>query len=206
LVIIGGEEKIINKRPVLSRDGLFPRIKGKDRRGGVSMLETEKEELEGSLKGYKQKINPVSKATLTWEKELIFRGRTPEGYEIEFDAHVQWGCKPTDALLLSLASCMGIDVVMFLQKMRIDLENFKVDITGERNPTPPQYFKTVDIVLHLTGKNLNPKKVARSVSLSHEKYCSVYNSLRKDMAVNVSYSITDTAANSVLYAKDSKGE
>ena len=136
-----------------------------------------------SLAGYKQKINPITKATLRWDRDLIFIGSTEPGYEIEFDANAQWGCKPTDALLLSLASCMGIDVVMFLQKMKIDLENFKVDITGERNPTPPQYFKTVDIVLHLTGKNLNPKKVARAVSLSHEKYCSVYNSLRKDMDV-----------------------
>jgi len=166
------------------------------------MPETKKEELEGSLTGYKQKISHVSKATLTWDKELIFLGRTQEGYEIEFDGHVQWGCKPTDALLLSLASCMGIDVVMFLQKMKMDLENFKVDITGERNPTPPQYFKTVNIVLHLTGKNLNPKKVARAVSLSHEKYCSVYNSLRKDIDVKVSYDITDTASTNVLPEKD----
>jgi uncharacterized OsmC-like protein len=29
--------------------------------------------------------------------------------------------------------------------------------------------------------------VDRAVSLSHEKYCSVYNSLRKDMAVNIKY-------------------
>ncbi len=153
-----------------------------------------KEDLEGSLTGYKQKINYISKATLSWDKDLIFVGRTQEGYEIEFDAHVQWGCKPTDALLLSLAGCMGIDVVMFLQKMKIELESFRVDMVGERNPTPPQYFKTVDIVLHLAGKDLNPKKVARAVSLSHEKYCSVYNSLRKDMDVKVSYNIMDTAA------------
>ncbi len=154
--------------------------------------EKEKENLEEALTGYKQKINHVSKATLSWDKDLIFVGRTQEGYEIEFDAHVQWGCKPTDALLLSLAGCMGIDVVMFLQKMKIDLESFTVDMIGERNTTPPQYFKTVDIVLHLKGKNLNPKKVARAVSLSHEKYCSVYNSLRKDMDVKVTYNITET--------------
>lgn len=161
------------------------------------MPEKKKEDLEESLKGYKQKINHVSKATLTWNKELIFVGRTQEGYEIDFDGHVQWGCKPTDALLLSLAGCMGIDVVMFLQKMKMELEGFKVDMIGERNATPPQYFKTVDIVLHLTGKNLNPKKVARAVSLSHEKYCSVYNSLRKDMDVKVAYNIVDTASTSV---------
>ena len=165
--------------------------------GIVIMSEKEKDALEESLTGYKQKINFLSKASLTWDKELIFVGRTQEGYEIEFDAHVQWGCKPTDALLLSLAGCMGIDVVMFLQKMKMELEKFKVDITGERNTTPPQYFKTVEIALHLTGKNLNPKKVARAVSLSHEKYCSVYNSLRKDMDVKVSYNITDTALTEV---------
>ncbi|MGE5174689.1 MAG: OsmC family protein [Betaproteobacteria bacterium] len=159
------------------------------------MSENEKKDLEESLMGYKQKINHVSKATLAWDKDLIFVGRTQEGYEIEFDAHVQWGCKPTDGLLLSLAGCMGIDVVMFLQKMKMELESFKVDMVGERNATPPQYFKTIDIVLHLKGKNLNPKKVARAVSLSHEKYCSVYNSLRQDMDVKVSYNIIDTVSN-----------
>jgi putative redox protein len=158
------------------------------------MSEKEKEYLEESLQDYKQKINHLSKATLTWDKELIFVGRTQEGYEIDFDGHVQWGCKPTDALLLSLAGCMGIDVVMFLQKMKMELDAFKVDMVGERNTTPPQYFQKVDIVLHLTGKNLNAKKVARAVSLSHEKYCSVYNSLRKDMDVKVSYNIIDTAS------------
>jgi uncharacterized OsmC-like protein len=37
------------------------------------------------------------------------------------------------------------------------------------------------MTLHIAGKNLDPKKVDRAVSLSHEKYCSVYNSLRKDI-------------------------
>lgn len=143
--------------------------------------------LEESLKGYKEKINPIVKGTLTWDRDLIFVGRTNEGYEIEFDAHVQWGCKPTDALLLSLAGCMGIDVVMFLQKMRAEIANFKIDIIGERNPTPPQYFKAVEMILSIAGKNLDPKKVERAISLSHEKYCSVYNSLRKDMNVQVKY-------------------
>lgn len=145
------------------------------------------ERLEESLKGYKEKISPVVKATLSWDRDLIFVGRTNEGYEIEFDAHVQWGCKPTDALLLSLAGCMGIDVVMFLQKMKVEIANFKMDIIGERNPTPPQYFKAVEMILNIAGKNLDPKKVERAISLSHEKYCSVYNSLRKDMDVKVKY-------------------
>lgn len=155
------------------------------------MSDEVKDALQESLKGYKEKISPVTKATLTWDRELIFTGRTQQGYEIEFDAHVQWGCKPTDALLLSLAGCMGIDVVMFLQKMKAELASFKIELTGERNPTPPQYFRTVAIMLYIAGKNLDANKVERAVSLSHEKYCSVYNSLRKDMDIKVRFILED---------------
>ncbi|MBZ0156039.1 MAG: OsmC family protein [Alphaproteobacteria bacterium] len=151
------------------------------------MSDTEREVLEESLKGYKEKVSPIDKATLTWDRDLIFVGRTGQGYEIEFDAQVQWGCKPTDALLLSLAGCMGIDVVSFLKKMRAEIAGFRITMTGERNPTPPQYYKAVEMTLHIAGKNLDPKKVERAVSLSHEKYCSVYNSLRKDIDVKVNY-------------------
>lgn len=151
------------------------------------MDETKEESLAESVKGYKEKVIPLNKATLKWDRELIFLGRTQEGYEIEFDGHVQWGCKPTDALLLALASCMGIDMVMFLQKMKIQLADFKMDILGERNPAPPQYFTAIDMTLHIAGKNIDKKKVDRAVALSHEKYCSVYNSLRKDMSVNIKY-------------------
>ncbi len=151
------------------------------------MVEDKNESLDESLKGYKEKVAPIVKATLSWDRDLIFTGRTNEGYEIEFDANVQWGCKPTDALLLSLAGCMGIDVVMFLQKMRSEIAHFKMDIIGDRNQTPPQYFKAIEMILNIAGKNLDPQKVERAIALSHEKYCSVYNSLRKDINVKVRY-------------------
>jgi putative redox protein len=147
----------------------------------------EKDNLEESLTGYKEKVVPITKTTLTWNKDLIFVGTTQQGYEIEFDAHAQWGCKPTEALLLSLAACMGIDIVMILEKMRGQLANFKIELTGERNPTPPQYFKAIEMVLHISGKNLDASKVDRAISLSHDKYCSVFNSLRKDLEMKVRY-------------------
>ena len=147
----------------------------------------EQQSLVESLKGYKEKVPAFEKATLEWDKELIFIGRTQRGYEIEFDANLQWGCKPTDALVLGLAGCTAIDVFVFLQKMRVEIKGFKIDISAERNPTPPQYYKAIEMVLNITGKNLEPKKVERAISLSHEKYCSVYHSLRKDMIVKISY-------------------
>ena len=93
--------------------------------------------------------------------------------------------------MLSLAGCLGIDVVSFLTKMKADIHKFKMDIDALRNPTPPQYFKEITRHLHLTGKGITEKQVERAVHLSQEKYCSVYHSLRKDLVVKVSYTITD---------------
>lgn len=145
--------------------------------------------LEQSLQGYKEKIVPVNKGSLTWDKDLIFLGRTQRGYEIDFDAEVQWGCTPTESLLMSVAGCMAIDVVSFLQKMKCVITKFKIDISGERNPTPPQYYKHIEMMIHISGENITPRKMDRVISLSQEKYCSVYHSLRKDLEVKVSYEI-----------------
>ena len=155
------------------------------------MSSEEKIELEENLEGYKGKIRPVNTATLTWDKDLIFLGRTPRGFELDFDAEAQWGCIPTESLLLSVAGCLAIDVVSFVTKMKAKITKFKIDIAGERNPTPPQYYTKIDMVLHIAGENITPKKLDRAISLSQEKYCSVYHSLRKDLQVNVNYEIEE---------------
>jgi putative redox protein len=149
--------------------------------------EKENKELDDSLEAYKTKVSQVNKATLTWDKDLIFIGRTNRGYELEFDAQQQWGCAPTESLLLSVAGCMGIDMVSFLKKMKCDIKSYKMDIMGERNPTPPQYYTSMEMIISVTGSGLTAKKMERAVSLSHDKYCSVYHSLRKDMKVKVDY-------------------
>ncbi len=149
--------------------------------------EKETKELDEGLEGYKSKISQVNKATLTWDKELIFVGRTNRGYEVEYDAAQQWGCSPTETLLLSVAGCMAIDMVSFLQKMKCEIKSYKMDIVGERNPTPPQFYTSMEMIIAITGTNLTPKKIERAISLSHEKYCSVYHTLRKDMNMKVDY-------------------
>ena len=156
------------------------------------MSAEEKVDLEDSLEGYKQKIRPVNTASLTWDKDLIFLGRTPRGFELDFDAEAQWGCIPTESLLLSIAGCLAIDVVSFITKMKAKITKFRIDIAGERNPTPPQYYTKVDMVIHIAGEHITPKKLDRAIALSQEKYCSVYHSLRKDLKVNVTYTIEET--------------
>jgi putative redox protein len=82
---------------------------------------------------------------------------------------------------------MGIDMVSFLKKMKCEIKSYKMDIMGERNPTPPQFYTSIDMVISVTGAGLTAKKIERAIALSHDKYCSVYHSLRKDIKVKVDY-------------------
>ncbi len=151
----------------------------------------DEDRLEESLGGYKETILKTNKGSLVWDKDLIFNARTQMGYEVEFDARMQWGCSPTETLLMSLAGCLAIDVFSFLQKMRAEISSFKIEFSGDRNITPPQYYKSIETTVHITGKGISPRKVERAISLSQEKYCSVYHSLRKDIEVKVNYKINE---------------
>ena len=101
------------------------------------MTADEKNDLKEELQGYKAKITPTTSATLTWSRDLVFVGTTPQGYELDFDADSQWGCKPTEALLMSLGGCMAIDIVSILKKMRMDISRFRIDMRGSGTPIRP---------------------------------------------------------------------
>jgi putative redox protein len=152
-------------------------------------VSAETEKLAQSLGEYKTKIAPEMKVRLAWEKDLIFAVRTSTGYVFDFDAQVEWGCMPTESMLASIGACLAIDVVSFVTKMRGEITDFKMDMTAKRNPSPPQYFKEVDLMITVKGRNLDERKMDRAVSLSKEKYCSVYHTLRKDLKHNVRYEI-----------------
>jgi len=150
--------------------------------------------LDESLSDYKEQVVPMNRATLTWDRDLVFTATTQRGYDIEFDADMEWGCMPVEGVLLSLAGCMAIDVVSILNKMRCPPEKFSMEIEGERNVTPPQCYNRIDMILDLTGNGLTEEKVKRAVDLSQEKYCSVFHSLRPDIEVGVTYRIHATGS------------
>ena len=68
-------------------------------------------------------------------KDVLFEGTNAEGNTIQLDGSsavggVGKGMRPTEALLTSLASCSSIDVVVLLKKMRQQLEDIQVEVTG----------------------------------------------------------------------------
>jgi putative redox protein len=99
------------------------------------------------------------------------------------------GMRPMEVLLSSLAGCSSMDVLSILKKMREDIQDYQVEITGERNPDEvPSIFNKIHVHFILKG-DLNTKNVEKAVSLSMEKYCSVSKMLEKSAEITHSFEI-----------------
>jgi putative redox protein len=58
----------------------------------------------------------------------------------------------------------------------------------------PKVFTRIHVHFIVSGRGLNPDKVARAVALSAEKYCSATLMLQKTAEVTHDFEIVDTAA------------
>jgi len=124
--------------------------------------------------------------TVHWQGELIFKADTPTGSSLMMDAYPEEGQKskgptPVEALLASIGACSAMDVVAILVKKRQVVTAYRVEVEGVRAPVGewPRPFLALTVRHILTGKNLEPDAVQRSIELTDEKYCSVIATLRE---------------------------
>ncbi len=73
---------------------------------------------------------------------------------------------------MGLGGCTSFDVVNILTKSRQDVSACETELTATRASDVPHVFERINIHFKITGRALDPKKVARAVALSAEKYCS----------------------------------
>ena len=83
------------------------------------------------------------------------------------------GVRPSDMLLIALASCTAVDVVEILSKKHMPLDSMEIVTTGEQDADPPWTFRKIHLNYRLSGRRLTDKAVARAIQLSEGKYCSV---------------------------------
>ncbi len=98
------------------------------------------------------------------------------------------GTRPMELLLMGVAGCASIDLGLILQKQKLTLEDYSVEVTAERNDNVAKNFKSINLHFNLTG-DLDDSKVARAIDLTLTKYCSVALSLDKEIKITSSYKI-----------------
>jgi putative redox protein len=99
------------------------------------------------------------------------------------------GVKPSDMLLIALASCCAVDVVEILAKKRMPISSMEITTTGEQDADPPWTFRKIHLKCRLSGAGLTEKAVEQAVQLAEEKYCSVAATLRATVEITTEFQI-----------------
>lgn len=128
--------------------------------------------------------------TTTWKNNLQFESNNPSGHTVLMDTSVEnggqnSGLSPKAMMLSSLAGCSGLDVIMILNKMKVQVDDFKIITAGELTDEHPKYYHSVHMVYQFFGKELPQDKLKKAVNLSVEKYCGVMEMFRKFAKVTI---------------------
>lgn len=99
------------------------------------------------------------------------------------------GMKPSDMLLIALASCTAIDVIDILAKKRMPLSSLEIITSGEQDADPPWTFRKIHVKYRLSGQGITEKAVAQAIELSEQKYCSVTATVRGVAQVTTEFEI-----------------
>ena len=99
------------------------------------------------------------------------------------------GIKPSELLLIALASCSAVDVVEILAKKRMTLTHLEISSSAEQDQDPPWTFRKINLHYKIGGKNLTEKAVAQAIQLSEEKYCSVAATIRATAQIITDFEI-----------------
>jgi putative redox protein len=124
---------------------------------------------------------------MTWDDEQRFSVRTGEA-QLVIDGNSQAGPSPMQALAAALAGCMAIDVVSILRKGRHPLTGLQATLKGLRVEGTPARLTDVELHYRVEGA-VPPAAVDRAIQLSRDRYCSVWHSLRQDIAFTTTFEI-----------------
>jgi len=134
---------------------------------------------------------PIDTVTVTWQGNLRFEARAGEN-SVVLDSERRAGVSPTQALAVSLAGCMAMDVVDIIQKGRFPLAGVEARLESERRAEAPRYVTRVSLHFVVRG-DVPADRVERAIELSRERYCSVWHSLRQDIDFRTSFEIAPPA-------------
>ena len=134
--------------------------------------------------------NDWKEITTTWQGGRTFVGENANGGKVTTGSPQDGPVvSPMELLLVGMAGCTGIDVVSILEKKRIPLSDFKLNVRAKRADDYPMVYTEIEVEYLLWSENLSPKDAEQAIHLSEEKYCSASIMLGKTAKISSSYKI-----------------
>jgi putative redox protein len=101
------------------------------------------------------------------------------------------GMKPSELLLVALASCTAVDVVEILAKKRTPINRLEISASAEQDQDAPWTFRKIHLHYKVGGAGLTAKAVEQAIQLSEEKYCSVAATVRGVAEISWDFEIVE---------------
>ena len=109
----------------------------------------------------------MANASVHWVKGKQFIGIDSTNHSVVLSTPDEGvGMKPSDLLLVALASCTAVDVVEILTKKRIHLSKLEISANGEQDNDPPWTFRKIHLHYQVGGEGLTAKAVEQAIQLS----------------------------------------
>lgn len=132
----------------------------------------------------------MGSATVRWVTGSQFIGVDSTNHSVVLSTPSEGvGMKPSELLLVALASCTAVDIVDILTKKRLHLTGLEISASAEQDADPPWTFRKIHLHYCLSGSDLNEKAVAQAIALSEEKYCSVAATVRATAEISYDFEI-----------------
>ncbi len=131
--------------------------------------------------------------TVRWLSGKQFVGTDSTNHSVILSSPAEGvGVKPSDLLLLGLASCTAVDMVEILNKKRISLSSLEIITSGEQDADPPWTFRKIHMKFRVGGSGLTDKAVQQAIELSEGKYCSVAATVKNTAQITTEYEIVNS--------------
>ena len=129
-----------------------------------------------------------------WLDHMTFVAESGSGHSVVMDGSPEHGgrnlgVRPMEMVLMGLGGCSAFDVMLMLQKSRQAVTDCEIELKATRADAIPAVFTDIEVLFKVYGHDLSEKQVARAVSLSAEKYCSVSKMLEDTVNISVTHEI-----------------
>ncbi len=122
-----------------------------------------------------------------WLNKMAFEAEV-SGHKLIMDAVPEVGGenrgpRPKELMLASLLGCTGMDVISILEKMRVEVADFNIDIEADVTEEHPKHYEAIHIIYSFKGKDLPMDKLEKAIELSQDRYCGVSVVYKKAMKI-----------------------
>jgi len=126
---------------------------------------------------------PPTIVDLSWISDLKFSATSGDA-TITLDSAGAAGPSPVQTLGIALAGCMAMDIAHILTRSRHVFQGLTAHLVADRAPDDPHRVLRVALRFTVEG-NVPTDAVEHAIGLSRDKYCSVWHSMRQDIALDV---------------------